>query len=517
MLKKVEAKKATAAESFKVGQYGDAINSYRAAVQVLESAGEDFPLFKKEIAQMEATIFNNIAACCRKELNSKAEIEYSTKVIDLAEYVSDKAVLLKAFLRRGLAYEQLEKYLEAKEDMLSVKELQYDNKQASQCLHRVQKAIKDVYGGNVPEAKKNKAVKLAAPIESKAPAPTPAKAPEPAKTTPKKEEEDEEEAAFTANDLTHRFTEIKDAGNAEYKRKMWVMAVAKFGEGISLYQKHKALCEGDSELRTKVAQLYTNRALSWHQLDNQDDVLKDATYVLKFLDSKNAKALFRRAHAYKVKERYYEAAQDLEVLVQLDPNNKQAKKDLIEVKQKVREYEEEPKPKIQEVSSGQAAEPEATPEEKVTKGQFSAASSAPTPARPKQTKMLDKETVDKAATLATDQATQLALKNIPKTAAGLEKDFNQLKRDSQLVHKYLKQIPLKTVQQLYKTTEVSTEVLAGMLAALAGHGLADKESCTHTCLFLISMSKADNFEMTLMFMEDREQKLIVKIMDAVNA
>ena len=59
--------------------------------------------------------------------------------------------------------------------------------------------------------------------------------------------------------------------------------------------------------------------------------------------------------------------------------------------------------------------------------------------------MLNKETVDKAATLATDQATQLALKNIPKTAAGLEKDFNQLKRDSALVYKYLKQIPVKTL------------------------------------------------------------------------
>lgn len=39
--------------------------------------------------------------------------------------------------------------------MLSVKELQYDNKQASQCLNRVQKAIKDVYGDKVPEVKKN--------------------------------------------------------------------------------------------------------------------------------------------------------------------------------------------------------------------------------------------------------------------------------------------------------------------------------------------------------------------------
>jgi hypothetical protein len=37
---------------------------------------------------------------------------------------------LKAYLRRGLAYEQLEKFLQAKEDMLTVKEIQFDNKHA---------------------------------------------------------------------------------------------------------------------------------------------------------------------------------------------------------------------------------------------------------------------------------------------------------------------------------------------------------------------------------------------------
>lgn len=512
MLKKVEAKKTTAAEAFKLGQYGEALKSYRAAVQVLESAGEDFPLFKKELAQMEATIFNNMAACCRKELNSKAEIEYSTKVIDLTEYVSDKTVLLKAFLRRGLAYEQLEKYLEAKEDMLTVKELQFDNKQASQCLNRVQKAIKDIYGSKVPEVKKNKPIKLAAPTGSQSPSQTPERAAEATKEAPvqaPKEAQAEEEPPMTASVLGAKFTEIKDAGNAEYQRKMWVMAIAKFGEGIGLYQKQKSLCNNDSELRTKVAQLYTNRALSWHQLDNQDDVIKDCSYVLKELDSKNAKALFRRSHAYKVKQRYVEAAQDLEQLVKVDPKNKQAKKELIEAKTKAREQEDQPTPKIQEVSSGQNADAEATPEEEVTKGKFSTASAAPEPAKPKRTKMLDKETVDKAATLASDQATQLALKNIPKTAAGLEKDFNQLKRDSELVHQYIKQIPPKTVEQLYKTTEVPSELLAGLLAALAAHGLADKAACKHTCQFLTSLAKADNFEMTLMFMEDREQKLMV--------
>lgn len=138
---------------------------------------------------------------------------------------------------------------------------------------------------------------------------------------------------------------------------------------------------------------------------------------------------------------------------------------------------------------------------------------APEPAKPKQTKKLAKDIVDKAASLASDKATQLALKNIPKTAAGLEKDYNHLKRDSPLVYQYLKQIPTKSLEKLYKATEVHAELLSGMLQVLAVHGLATKESCQHTCEFLISIAKSDNFEMTLMFMEDREQKLIKQIMD----
>ena len=96
------------------------------------------------------------------------------------------------------------------------------------------------------------------------------------------------------------------------------------------------------------------------------------------------------------------------------------------------------------------------------------------------------------------------MKNIPKTAAGLEKDFNQLKRDSNLVYKYMKQVPLKTIEQLFKTPEVSTEVLSGILTAISTHGISDVDSCKHACQFLTSLSKANNFDMTLMFMEDKE-------------
>jgi len=37
-------------------------------------------------------------------------------------------MIIKAYLRRGKAYEQIEKFLEAKEDMLSVKSLNANNK-----------------------------------------------------------------------------------------------------------------------------------------------------------------------------------------------------------------------------------------------------------------------------------------------------------------------------------------------------------------------------------------------------
>jgi tetratricopeptide (TPR) repeat protein len=120
-MEKVEGKKTAAADAFKLGQYGDAVKHYKAAADMLESAIEDFPLWKQELVCVEATIFNNMAACCKKELNSKLEIEYTTKVIERCSYITDSNVILKAYLRRGLAYEQCEKYLQAKEDMLSVK------------------------------------------------------------------------------------------------------------------------------------------------------------------------------------------------------------------------------------------------------------------------------------------------------------------------------------------------------------------------------------------------------------
>lgn len=73
-----------------------------------------------------------MSACSKKNLDTKSEILYTTKVIERQEFLTDKQLLVKAYLRRGLAYEQSEKWLNAKADIQTVKELQFDNTIAQQ-------------------------------------------------------------------------------------------------------------------------------------------------------------------------------------------------------------------------------------------------------------------------------------------------------------------------------------------------------------------------------------------------
>ena len=65
--------------------------------------------------------------------------------------------------------------------------------------------------------------------------------------------------------------------------------------------KHVTECKKDKDLMLKVSQLYTNRALAFHNLDQQEDAFNDANYVIENIDSCNTKALNRRAHYYKTK------------------------------------------------------------------------------------------------------------------------------------------------------------------------------------------------------------------------
>ena len=95
---------------------------------------------------------------------------------------------------------------------------------------------------------------------------------------------------------------------------------------------------------------------------------------------------------------------------------------------------------------------------------------------------------------------------MPKTAAGFEKDFRSLKKDQSALQEYLKKMPCSSVEQWYKSQEVTYEVLSELLRAV--EPVSNEEWVGK---LLISLAKADNFEMTLMFAEDADRSNISKI------
>ena len=52
-------------------------------------------------------------------------------------------------------------------------------------------------------------------------------------------------------------------------------------------------------------------------------------------------------------------------------------------------------------------------------------------------KNLDQETINKAMEITNEKINQRVMKNVPKTAAGFESDYNSLKKDLPSFYQYL--------------------------------------------------------------------------------
>ena len=229
----------------------------------------------------------NVASCYKQTQATKKEIEYASKVIERAPYVQDSSVLAKAYLLRGYAYESIEKFKDAKEDMTRVRELQPSNQEATKVLTRLNKAIADL----------NK---------------------------------------VDLSDVDAKLGKIKDAGNQIYTTKKYKEAIEKFSEGINLYLADPQTFKTDKDVKLKVTQLYTNRSLAHHQLADEASARADADHVLTNLDPANVKALNRRAVANKSLGNVEEAIRDFQALLKTNPGNvAEIKKDLDELMAKL--------------------------------------------------------------------------------------------------------------------------------------------------------------------------------------
>lgn len=119
-----------------------------------------------------------------------------------------------------------------------------------------------------------------------------------------------------------QLTQAKEKGNSEFKKKDFDSAISEFSKGIETYNKAGKPRANDIDLIA--GQLYTNRALMYHNTGDQKKVMADATYVLDNLDAKNPKALLRRATAHKIAQDWEKAVKDLQDLSKItnDVNHK---------------------------------------------------------------------------------------------------------------------------------------------------------------------------------------------------
>lgn len=114
-----EQEKAIGNDHFKESRYTDAIKSYSRAIELT-----DDPIAR-------STIFSNRAACYAQNQN------WDFVISDCNDSIALNTQNVKAYLRRGLAFESIEKYKQALEDMKRVKELDPSAVSASQAMNRI--------------------------------------------------------------------------------------------------------------------------------------------------------------------------------------------------------------------------------------------------------------------------------------------------------------------------------------------------------------------------------------------
>jgi len=111
-------------EHYKEGRFDKAIESYSKAMSLASTNQE------------KATLLANRAAC-----NAQKQM-YSEVILDCTQCLEIDAHNVKALLRRGLAYESMEKYKLARQDIQAAMELEPGTKQASEALGRLDRFIR---------------------------------------------------------------------------------------------------------------------------------------------------------------------------------------------------------------------------------------------------------------------------------------------------------------------------------------------------------------------------------------
>lgn len=395
----------------KAGQYSEAIKKYlQAIVELTNTKGLPEDVLKK----YEAIANSNIAVCYKQMQDSNNVLVHTSKIID--SKVPDNAILVKTLVLRAFAYESIDKLKEARDDWAAVKQLQWNNTDASLGLERINEAFKKDKGQRIGEVLRS---------------------------------------------IKPKLEECKKDGNAQYKAGKYTEAVESFSKGIDLFQekcKDEDFTHVPKDLLQIVSQLYTNRALSYHMLNRHKEVVEDTTFVIARIDPKNPKAYHRRGVALSKLEDNEKALIDLQQASSLDPNSDSTKGEMKRVLDIViEERKKKLKPEAKKEPEGQ---------KKMIEEISSSAKSVVSQSKDVAKKKITDEQITKAAALAAQSLGKDYLKR-PKTAYAFESTWRSYKDDKEKLCTFLyESVDPDYFATLFKENEIPTEVYLSLIEVL---------------------------------------------------
>ena len=141
----------------------------------------------------------------------------------------------------------------------------------------------------------------------------------------------EDDAGFDPDkdpsDMIAKATVYKEEGNTHFKNADVVRASRSYKKGVSLLRPINQENTGDEQVKALLVILLTNLSMCALKNNKPKLALDVATKAIE-VDDQNVKAFYRRAMAHKKLGDLKEAKKDLKKAVQIDPNNKPAKKEL---------------------------------------------------------------------------------------------------------------------------------------------------------------------------------------------
>nr|ACI69797.1 Mitochondrial import receptor subunit TOM34 [Salmo salar] len=283
-------------ECFKTGQYGEAVCLYSQAIKEVERSGKN--------SEDLSILHSNRAASYLKDGNCGECVKDCTVSLDLVPFG------IKPLLRRGAAYEALERYRLAYVDYKTALQIDCHIPAAQDGTNRMTKCLTEVDGHSwreklppipiVPMAVKENFSQATCQMAQH-------------KCTREKY------TSVPGEDAIKKALCLKEEGNALVKKAEYKKAIEKYTQSL----KHNP-----SEITT-----YTNRALCYLSVKMYKEVVRDCEEALQ-LDSANIKALYRQAQAHKELKDYKACVEDLNILLKVEPKNTAAQNLLLKVQNK---------------------------------------------------------------------------------------------------------------------------------------------------------------------------------------